>query len=65
MASQELFCGSQQRREENKLGKCAIAGVATLYLFDSTEYHNLYHFQFRDYQRSPEVKEKVDKIVRF
>ena len=36
-----------------------------IYLFDSTEYHNLYHLQLRDYQRSPEVKEKVNKIVRF
>ena len=36
-----------------------------IYLFDSTEYHNLYHLQLREYQRSPEVKEKVNKIVKF
>ena len=26
-----------------------------IYLFDSTEYHNLYHLQLKDYERSPEV----------
>ena len=35
-----------------------------IYLFDSTEYHNLHHFQLRNHQRSPEVKEKVDKKVK-
>ena len=36
-----------------------------IYLFESTEYLNLYHLQLRDYQRSPEVKKKVNKIVKF
>ena len=36
-----------------------------IYLFESTKYLNLYHLQLRDYQRSPEVKKNVNKIVTF